>query len=115
MLVLDEGYQVHIVLTLDDEDALAGVTVGVRMLDDVEQVAALDVKDDVLESDAGVRPEPDFVGLRAHGACVPRSPGRRARRTRAFKRKRICRTFSDCTTGPRLGLVSGCYPLIPST
>ena len=23
----------------------------------------------------------------------------------------ICRTFSDCTTAPRLGLVSGCYPL----
>ena len=28
-------------------------------------------------------------------------------------RKRLCRTFSDCTTGPRLGLVSGCYPLDP--
>lgn len=26
-------------------------------------------------------------------------------------RKSICRTFSDCTTGPRIGLVSGCYPL----
>jgi NADPH2 dehydrogenase len=25
--------------------------------------------------------------------------------------KRICRTFSDCTTAPRNGLVSGCYPL----
>ena len=28
-----------------------------------------------------------------------------------FQTKKICRTFSDCTTGPRLGLVSGCYPL----
>ncbi len=28
-------------------------------------------------------------------------------------RKRICRTFSDCTTAPRHGLVSGCYPLDP--
>ena len=28
-------------------------------------------------------------------------------------RKRICRTFSDCTTAPRNGLVSGCYPLDP--
>jgi NADPH2 dehydrogenase len=28
-------------------------------------------------------------------------------------RKSICRTFSDCTTAPRLGLVSGCYPLDP--
>jgi hypothetical protein len=26
-------------------------------------------------------------------------------------RKRICRTFSDCTTAPRNGMVSGCYPL----
>jgi 2,4-dienoyl-CoA reductase-like NADH-dependent reductase (Old Yellow Enzyme family) len=25
--------------------------------------------------------------------------------------KRICRTFSDCTTGPRKGLISGCFPL----
>jgi 2,4-dienoyl-CoA reductase-like NADH-dependent reductase (Old Yellow Enzyme family) len=30
---------------------------------------------------------------------------------RALQRKRICRTFSDCTTAPRNGLVSGCYPL----
>jgi len=28
-----------------------------------------------------------------------------------LQRKRICRTFSDCTTAPRLGLASGCYPL----
>lgn len=28
-------------------------------------------------------------------------------------RRRICRTFSDCTTAPRNGLVSGCYPLDP--
>jgi NADPH2 dehydrogenase len=27
--------------------------------------------------------------------------------------KRLCRTFSDCTTGPRNGLVSGCFPLDP--
>lgn len=26
-------------------------------------------------------------------------------------RKKICRTFSDCTTAPRKGLISGCYPL----
>jgi NADPH2 dehydrogenase len=30
---------------------------------------------------------------------------------RPLARKRICRTFSDCTTAPRHGLVSGCYPL----
>jgi NADPH2 dehydrogenase len=32
---------------------------------------------------------------------------------RPVTRKLVCRTFSDCTTGPRLGLVSGCYPLDP--
>ncbi len=26
-------------------------------------------------------------------------------------RRRLCRTFSDCTTAPRNGMVSGCYPL----
>jgi len=30
---------------------------------------------------------------------------------RGVQRKRICRTFSDCTTAPRNGLPSGCYPL----
>jgi NADPH2 dehydrogenase len=28
-----------------------------------------------------------------------------------IQRKRICRTFSDCTSAPRNGLPSGCYPL----
>ena len=28
-----------------------------------------------------------------------------------LQRKRVCRTFSDCTTAPRHGMVSGCYPL----
>jgi 2,4-dienoyl-CoA reductase-like NADH-dependent reductase (Old Yellow Enzyme family) len=28
-----------------------------------------------------------------------------------LEKKRLCRTFSDCTTAPRNGLVSGCYPL----
>jgi hypothetical protein len=30
---------------------------------------------------------------------------------RTLNRQRICRTFSDCTTAPRNGMVSGCYPL----
>ncbi len=30
---------------------------------------------------------------------------------RQQQRKLICRTFSDCTTAPRKGLISGCYPL----
>ncbi len=32
---------------------------------------------------------------------------------RPLNRRRICRTFSDCTTAPRHGMVSGCYPLDP--
>jgi 2,4-dienoyl-CoA reductase-like NADH-dependent reductase (Old Yellow Enzyme family) len=31
----------------------------------------------------------------------------------ALDRRRICRTFSDCTTAPRNGLLSGCFPLDP--
>jgi len=30
---------------------------------------------------------------------------------RPMQRRRVCRTFSECTTGPRNGLVSGCFPL----
>jgi 2,4-dienoyl-CoA reductase-like NADH-dependent reductase (Old Yellow Enzyme family) len=30
---------------------------------------------------------------------------------RELDRRLLCRTFSDCTTAPRNGLVSGCYPL----
>jgi 2,4-dienoyl-CoA reductase-like NADH-dependent reductase (Old Yellow Enzyme family) len=30
---------------------------------------------------------------------------------RPLDRPRLCRTFSDCTTAPRNGLVSGCWPL----
>jgi len=29
----------------------------------------------------------------------------------ALETKAICRTFSDCTTAPRNGIISGCYPL----
>src|SRR5215207_5272836 len=32
---------------------------------------------------------------------------------RGLRRKLVCRTFSDCTTAPRHGLPSGCYPLDP--
>jgi 2,4-dienoyl-CoA reductase-like NADH-dependent reductase (Old Yellow Enzyme family) len=32
---------------------------------------------------------------------------------KTIQRKRLCRTFSDCTTAPRNGMVSGCFPLDP--
>jgi len=52
----------------------------------------------------------DFVGL---GRMVLSYPDLVADvlAGRPLQRKRICRTFSDCTTAPRHGLVSGCYPL----
>jgi 2,4-dienoyl-CoA reductase-like NADH-dependent reductase (Old Yellow Enzyme family) len=33
---------------------------------------------------------------------------------RTPRRNLICRTFSDCTTAPRNGMASGCYPLDPA-
>ena len=32
---------------------------------------------------------------------------------RPLARKKVCRTFSECTTAPRKGMVSGCFPLDP--
>jgi 2,4-dienoyl-CoA reductase-like NADH-dependent reductase (Old Yellow Enzyme family) len=32
---------------------------------------------------------------------------------KSVQAKRICRTFSDCTTAPRNGIISGCFPLDP--
>jgi len=52
----------------------------------------------------------DFVGLGRMVLSYPQLPAD-VLAGRALQRKSICRTFSDCTTGPRLGLVSGCYPL----
>ncbi len=37
MLILDEWHQEHVVFAPDGEDALAGIAVGVRVLQDVEQ------------------------------------------------------------------------------
>jgi hypothetical protein len=55
VLVLDERHQV--VLASDDDDALASVTLWVRVFQNVEQVAAFDVEDDVLEPNAALLPE----------------------------------------------------------
>jgi 2,4-dienoyl-CoA reductase-like NADH-dependent reductase (Old Yellow Enzyme family) len=54
----------------------------------------------------------DFIGLGRMVLSYPELPAD-VLRGRPLRRKAICRTFSDCTTGPRLGLVSGCYPLDP--
>ncbi len=52
----------------------------------------------------------DFVGLGRMVLAYPELPADSLTQGQ-LQRKRLCRTFSDCTTGPRSGLVSGCYPL----
>jgi NADPH2 dehydrogenase len=52
----------------------------------------------------------DFVGLGRLMLSYPEMPAD-VLAGRPLDRKRLCRTFSDCTTAPRNGLVSGCYPL----
>jgi NADPH2 dehydrogenase len=52
----------------------------------------------------------DLVGLGRMMLAYPELP-RDILEGRGVQKKRFCRTFSDCTTAPRNGLVSGCYPL----
>jgi NADPH2 dehydrogenase len=54
----------------------------------------------------------DFVGLGRLVLAYPELPAD-VLAGRPLQRKKICRTFSDCTSGPRNGLVSGCFPLDP--
>jgi 2,4-dienoyl-CoA reductase-like NADH-dependent reductase (Old Yellow Enzyme family) len=54
----------------------------------------------------------DLVGLARLVLSYPELPAD-VLAGRGVQRKRLCRTFSDCTTAPRNGLVSGCYPLDP--
>jgi len=52
----------------------------------------------------------DFVGLGRMVLSYPEMP-HDVLTTGKLQRKLVCRTFSDCTTAPRHGLISGCYPL----
>lgn len=52
----------------------------------------------------------DLVGLGRMVLSYPELPAD-VLAGRAMQKKRLCRTFSDCTTAPRNGMVSGCYPL----
>jgi 2,4-dienoyl-CoA reductase-like NADH-dependent reductase (Old Yellow Enzyme family) len=52
----------------------------------------------------------DLVGLGRMVLAYPTLPND-VLSGRGMDRKRICRTFSECTTAPRKGMVSGCYPL----
>jgi len=52
----------------------------------------------------------DFVGIGRMVLSYPDICADILEGTR-LQRKRICRTFSDCTTAPRNGMISGCFPL----
>jgi 2,4-dienoyl-CoA reductase-like NADH-dependent reductase (Old Yellow Enzyme family) len=52
----------------------------------------------------------DFVGIGRMVLAYPELPADTLA-GRPLQRKLFCRTFSDCTTAPRNGLISGCYPL----
>ena len=51
-----------------------------------------------------------MVGLGRMALSMPDLP-RRVLEGDPLDRRLVCRTFSDCTTAPRHGLVSGCWPL----
>ena len=53
----------------------------------------------------------DFVGLGRMVLSYPDLPHDLLYGGGELARKQICRTFSDCTTAPRNGMVSGCFPL----
>ena len=52
----------------------------------------------------------DSVGLGRMALSYPTLPAD-ILASRPLDRKAICRTFSECTTAPRHGMVSGCFPL----
>ncbi|MBL8890642.1 MAG: hypothetical protein JNL67_11750 [Planctomycetaceae bacterium] len=52
----------------------------------------------------------DSVGLGRMALSFPELPAD-VLQGRPMQRRLICRTFSDCTTAPRHGLISGCFPL----
>jgi 2,4-dienoyl-CoA reductase-like NADH-dependent reductase (Old Yellow Enzyme family) len=54
----------------------------------------------------------DWIGLGRFALSYHDLP-RDLQAGKPLDRRRICRTFSDCTTAPRNGLVSGCWPLDP--
>ena len=54
----------------------------------------------------------DSVGLGRMVLSYPELPAD-SLQSGVLTRKKVCRTFSDCTTAPRHGIISGCYPFDP--
>lgn len=59
-----------------------------------------------------IKGDVDFVGIGRMVISYPEMPAD-VLSGGGLKRAKICRTFSDCTTGPRNGMISGCFPLDP--
>ncbi|MDX1681562.1 MAG: hypothetical protein R3336_00445, partial [Phycisphaeraceae bacterium] len=53
----------------------------------------------------------DVVGVGRMVLSYPDLPADTLEQGELAQPKQICRTFSDCTTAPRNGIISGCYPL----
>ena len=52
----------------------------------------------------------DFAGIGRMVLSYPEMPAD-AMAGKTLDRRRICRTFGECTNGPRHGMISGCFPL----
>ena len=52
----------------------------------------------------------DFAGIGRMVLSYPQMPAD-ALAGKTLDRRRICRTFGECTNGPRHGMISGCFPL----
>jgi 2,4-dienoyl-CoA reductase-like NADH-dependent reductase (Old Yellow Enzyme family) len=108
---------------LPPEDPLAGVA---RQIDATAQLAAHAPQMVVIGSGYSylqewlpnvaqaviTRGDASMVGLGRMALSYPDLPND-VLAGRPMTRRLLCRTFSDCTTAPRAGLVSGCYPLDP--
>lgn len=57
-----------------------------------------------------IRSMADAVGLGRMVLSYPELPAD-VLNGKGLNRKKLCRTFSDCTTAPRNGMISGCFPL----
>ena len=52
----------------------------------------------------------DFAGIGRMVLSYPQMPAD-VLAGKTLDRRRICRTFGECTNGPRHGMISGCFPL----
>jgi 2,4-dienoyl-CoA reductase-like NADH-dependent reductase (Old Yellow Enzyme family) len=109
-----DGYQ-------PPEDPLVGVERQLRVTRELKQKfsnliitgTAYSYLQDFLPNVAQAAVREGWVDLAGLGRMVLSYPGilLDAARGNPLQHKLVCRTFSDCTTAPRNGLPSGCYPL----